>query len=80
MRKRGFFAALFLAALAWASPAMAAENWAMGFDHHSVCGLLGGKPVYETAYFTNYVFWMQDTISPDALPSADVTSADRLTI
>ena len=83
MRQRGLWglwAALFMAASAWASPAMAAENWAMKFDHHSVCGLLDGKPVYETAYFNNYVFWMQDTISPDALPSADVTSEDKLTI
>lgn len=75
MRQRGVWAAVCMAALAWASSAMAAENWAMGFDHHSVCGLLDGKPVYETAYFSNYVFWMRDTISPDAL-SAEVSSGE----
>ncbi|MDO4787235.1 MAG: hypothetical protein Q4A13_09860, partial [Fretibacterium sp.] len=79
VRKAFFIACMVLSILA--PSAIAAENWALGFDHHSICGLLGGKPVYETAFFERYVFWFTDTIDPQGAPQQPAgTPAGSLTL
>ncbi|WP_124889364.1 hypothetical protein [Fretibacterium sp. OH1220_COT-178] len=79
VRNAFFIACMVLSILA--PSAIAAENWALGFDHHSICGLLGGKTVYETAFFERYVFWFNDTIDPQGAPQQPAgTPAGSLTL
>lgn len=83
MRARNAFFMACMLLLLLAPSALAAENWPLTFDHHIECGLRDGKPLYETAYFTEYVFWMQDTISPAGIPeqtSQDLANPGILTL